>query len=207
MGFQMATLARSLGGQIANTLRAEILVGSINAGVHLQEAKLAERFGVSRGPVRDALLELSKEGFVVPKSRGCTVAESAPDSIQTLVLPIRRTLECFALGLVFDSVKDEHFRKWDEILAAMRRACLGRDEAMIVEQDIAFHRSILEMAEQPDLLAIWMTIVARIRRYFLEGCRRYSNPMDQYAEHEELVRIFRERKKAKAIKALEAHIK
>jgi DNA-binding GntR family transcriptional regulator len=144
---------------------------------------------------------------VVSKSRGCTVAESAPDSIQAFVLPIRRTIECYALGLVFDSLKEEYFQKWDEILAAMRHACIARDEPTIVEQDIAFHRSILEIAQQPDLLAIWTTIVARIRRYFLDGCRRYSDSMEQLAEHEELVRIFRERKKAKAVKALEMHIK
>lgn len=203
----MTRLARSLGGQIANTLRGEILAGNITAGAHLLESSLAARFGVSRGPVRDALLELSKEGFVVPRPRGCTVADSAPNSIQDFVLPIRRTIECYALELVFDSLRDECFRVWDEILLAMRRACMSGDEAMITEQDIAFHRSILEMSGQQDLLAIWTTIVARIRRYFLDGCRRYADPMEQYAEHEELIRVFRERNKAKAVKALEKHIK
>jgi DNA-binding GntR family transcriptional regulator len=203
----MATLARNLGGQIASTLRGEILVGSLDPGVHLQEAGLAARFGVSRGPVRDALLELSKEGFVVSRARGCVVAASAPHSVQAFVLPIRRTIECYALDLAFESLKAESFQAWDEILAVMRRACLSRDEVMIVEQDIAFHRSILTMANQPDLLAIWTTIVSRIRRYFLDGCRRYADPMEQYAEHAELVRIFREGDKTKAVKALEAHIK
>jgi len=76
----MPKLARSLGDQIANTLRGEILSGRMPEGQSLQESILAARFGVSRGPVRDAILELTKEGILTPRrSRGVTVAGSAPE--------------------------------------------------------------------------------------------------------------------------------
>lgn len=203
----MTRLARNAGGRIANTLRGLILTGSIDQRACRHETKFAARCGGSRGPVRDALLVLSKEGFVVPRSRGCTVADAAPRSIEAFVVPIRRTLECYALELVFDSLMEECFQTWDEILVTFRRACVARDETMIVEQDIALHRSIVEMSGQPDLVAIWTTIVARIRRYFSEGCRRYADPMEQYEEQVELIRVFRERDKALAVKALEEHVK
>jgi DNA-binding GntR family transcriptional regulator len=203
----MPRLARSLGDQIANTLRGEILSGRLAPGEALQEVELAARFGVSRGPVRDAILELTKEGILTPRrSRGVSVASSAPDSIQAFVLPLRRTIECYALGLFFPTVGNEHFRVWDEILEELRRACLAGDEAMIAEQDIALHRSILEMSGQHDLLAIWSTIVARIRRYFIEGCRRFDDPMIHYQQHCELIDTFRERDLNTALRALEAHI-
>ncbi len=204
---KMPKLARNLGNQIANTLRSEILSGRMPEGESLQESNLAARFGVSRGPVRDAILELTKEGILTARpSRGVAVASSAPDSIQTLVLPLRRTIECYALGLFFPTITAANFCTWDEILEDMRRACLAGDQALIVEQDIALHRSILEMSGQHDLLAIWSTIVARIRRYFIEGCRRFPDPMFHYSQHVSLIATFRERDLAKALRALESHI-
>lgn len=203
----MAKLIRNLGGQIATTLRGEILTGALAEGDVLQETILADRFGVSRGPVRDALLELAKEGMVVPgRSRGATVASSAPESIHQLVLPIRHTLEKYALEQLFKDLNDECFEVWDDLLEQMRRACVNADEAGIIETDIAIHRSILELAGQPDLLAIWTTIVNRIRRYFLRDNRRYSDPMDHYSEHVALIDAFRTRNIKIARKALTDHI-
>jgi DNA-binding GntR family transcriptional regulator len=200
-------LARSLGGQIAKSLRDDVLTGRLAEGELLQENKLAVRFGVSRGPVRDALLELTKEGVLVShRLRGVTVAGSAPQEIESFVVPLRRTIECYALALCFESLTKEDFSNWDEILEQMKRACVAQDHASIVEQDIALHRSFLERANQPDLLAIWTTIVARIRRYFIEGCRRYADPMEQYNEHIELINAFRSGDKERALAALTQHV-
>lgn len=203
----MTPLARSLGGQIANTLRTEILSGRVGEGASLLESQLASRFGTSRGPVRDALAELTKEGLLVPQSRGVAVAGSAPSSIQNLVVPIRRTIECYGLELCFAELADSDFQNWDEILEQLRRACVLQDLAALVEQDIALHRSILERSGQPDLVAIWMTIVARIRRHFMEACERYPDLMQHFVEHQELLRVFRSGDKHAALKALEAHIR
>jgi GntR family transcriptional regulator, rspAB operon transcriptional repressor len=199
-------LSRTLGGQIAATLRRDIITGQFDAGAMLREIPLAKRFGVSRGPIRDALRELAEEGMVEPLHRGMRVAAAAPDAIHEFVSPLRRTIECYALRLVFNRLDEGCFSTWERILATMRRACVAADEILVVEQDIAFHRSILELARQPDLLAIWSTIVARIRRHFIEGSRRYADPLDQYAEHVRLFEAFATRNIDNAVQALEAHI-
>ena len=200
-------MARRLGSQIASELRTDILTGRLAEGELLQETILAERFGTSRGPVRDALLELSKEGMVVARpSRGVTVAGSPPDSIQNLVLPIRRTIECHALEIVFDSLGPPDWQIWDDILEKMRRACAAQDYSGIVEQDIALHRSLIERAGQPDLVAIWTTILARVRRDFIEQCQSYADPMEHYDEHMRLIAALKSKDKAAAMRALEVHI-
>ena len=70
----MAQLTRTIREQVTNQIRDEVVAGKLPAGQPLREGHLAERFGVSRGPIRDAFLQLSQEGFLVYQAnRGVTV--------------------------------------------------------------------------------------------------------------------------------------
>ena len=89
----------------------------------------------------------------------------------------------------------------------MALACSEQDTAAAVEQDIAFHRLLLERAGQPDLLAVWSTIVARIRGHFWRvHLSRRNDPIDVRADHQQLLEKFRSGDKDLAAKALEVHI-
>ncbi len=201
-------IVRGLRSQIADRLREEILSGRRAPEERLCEAALARSFGVSRGPVREALVQLTHEGLLVAKPHcGVRVAAPVPDSILAFIVPIRRTIETHALSLIFDDLNAEDFRAWDVILGRMARACEQRDVAAAVEQDIAFHRSLLERAGQPDLLAIWSTIVARIRSHFWQVHHlRRDAPIDVQADHRQLVLIFQSGDKKASVRALKAHI-
>jgi DNA-binding GntR family transcriptional regulator len=85
---------RTVREQITDRLRDDILTGRLAEGERLQEAKLAERFGVSRGPIREVLAQLSHEGLVEAKPNcGVKVTHSDSDSVRELVVPIRRVIE------------------------------------------------------------------------------------------------------------------
>ncbi len=202
-------IVRGLRSQIADGIREDILSGRLAEGERLSEQGLAQRFGVSRGPVREALVQLTQEGLLVAKPHcGVRVAAPTPDSIRALIIPIRRTIETYALRLIFDNLNGDDFATWDRILQRMAVACQQKDVAAAVEQDIAFHRSLLERAGQPDLLAIWSTIVARIRRHFWQvHLSRQNDPIDVRADHQLLVDTFRAGDKEAAVQALEAHIR
>lgn len=58
-------MIRSVREQIADTLRAEVLAGTWDNDAPVREQSLADRFGVSRGPIRDVLMQLSQEGVLV----------------------------------------------------------------------------------------------------------------------------------------------
>jgi DNA-binding GntR family transcriptional regulator len=201
-------LVRGLRGQIVSRLRDDILSGRLAEGQHLSEAHLAGSFGVSRGTIREALVQLTDEGLLVARPNcGVRVAAPAPDSIRAVIVPIRRTIETHALRHFFDDITDDDFRAWEMILHKMEAACQEKDRAAAVEQDIAFHRSLLERAGQPDLLAVWTTIVARIRNHFWRTHLSSKNkPIDVYSDHRALVAAFRDGDKEAAVKALEVHI-
>ncbi len=201
-------LIRSTREQITDLLREDILCGRLDEGARLSEAKLAERFGVSRGPIREALAQLTQEGLLVAKPNcGVKVAPSAPDAINELIVPLRRTIETYALKSFFDDIAEADFRIWDDILHRLKRACIEKDVKGITLSDIAFHRAILVRAGQPDLLSIWQTMLARIRRHFQKSAEPFSrNYLAIYKQHQTIVDVFRTGDKAAAVKALEEHI-
>jgi DNA-binding GntR family transcriptional regulator len=197
-----------LRAQIVDRLRDDILAGRFQEGERVSELQLVKRFGVSRAPIREALVQLTHEGLLVSKPNcGVRVAPAAPNAIQELVLPIRKTIETYALKLFFDEIGPADFQAWEDILARLKAACAAGDHAAAVELDIAFHRSILERAGQADLLAIWATLVARLRSYFRTRHEvDYPNLLDLYEEHRAIVDAFRGKHREKAVAALAGNI-
>lgn len=94
--------------QIADHIRADILSGQLLEGEQVREQLLAQRFGVSLGPIRDVLLQLTQEGLLISK-RNCGVRVGpAPDEwIQSLVVDLRQRIEIFALRKVLKALDYE----------------------------------------------------------------------------------------------------
>jgi len=200
-------LVRGLREQIVEHLRDEILYGQLAEGEPLVETKLADRFGVSRGPIREALIQLTNEGVAVSKVNcGTRVAEAAPDFICDFLVPLRKQIEAFALRHYFDGLCEQDFRNWNQILEEMKAACQAGNLIAVAEQDILFHRSIVERAGFPDLLTVWATMVVRIRKHFREAHRLYDDIMDVYVEHAAIVASFRSGDVDIAVRALEGNI-
>jgi len=202
-----STLIRGLREQIAERLREDVFAGRLPEGTPLRETELSQRFGVSRGPVREALQQLTHEGVLIAEpNRGVRVAPSAPDSVRELVVPIRRTIETFALRSFFCDISEADFATWESILGRLKEACKERDYAGIAEQDLALHRSLLDRAGQPDLVAIGSVLVTRVRHHFRLGHLTYDDPMEIYTEHRGLIDTFRRGDLEAAVKALEENI-
>ena len=202
-----ATLVFGLRQQIVDRLRDDVLCGRFREGQRLSEQDLVDRFGVSRTPIREALAQLCHEGLLEAKPNcGVRVASRPPNEIRALIVPIRRTLETFALQMIFDDLGEDDFQQWDEILLRLKHACQKRDYDATAEHDIAFHRSIVRRTGQKDLEAIWSAMVARVRSHFWNSHRQYEDLMDVYHEHLQIVEAFRQGDKAQAIEALAGSI-
>jgi DNA-binding GntR family transcriptional regulator len=189
-------------------IREDLLCGRIPSGSRLSESKLTGRFGVSRGMIREALAQLTSEGLLVAKPNcGVTVAPPPGDGIRDFIVPVRRAAETYALKLIFEKLNEHDFEAWDEVLFRMERACRDSDEETIVLTDIAFHRSIIARAGDPDLLAIWKVILVRVRGHFREEVHRERATLMSICDrHRRLVDTLRSGDKKAAIKALGKHI-
>ena len=196
--------------QITDRLREDVFAGRLPAGERVSEASLAGRFGVSRGPIREALSLLTSEGlFVAKQNCGVKVAQPASEAIRNLILPIRRTLEVYAFTQIFDSLDETDFKHWEDLLFQMERCCRQGDWQQLPQLDVEFHRYVLERAGSRDLLEIWQTIVTRLRAHFWDTVKSHDSRKDLlrlHAHHAELLAAFRKGPRSSAIKALERHI-
>lgn len=205
----MATtdLVRGLRDQLVNNLRSDVLSGFYKPGDAIRQEEVVARYQVSRTPVREALIELENEGLLVRlPNRGTRVAQQVPDSIHELLIPIRRIVETYALRICFSNLTEKDFANWDEILERMKLACEASDYAALVQEDIAFHRYLVERAGEPSLLKIWSTIVGQMRDYFLRSHKEYKDLMSVYREHAAIAKTFQQGDEQAAIEYLASRI-
>jgi DNA-binding GntR family transcriptional regulator len=195
-------LYRTLTQQIADQIRAEVLSGHLPVGTPLREKALADRFGVSRGPIRDSLLQLTHEGLLVSKPNcGVMVGRNLCERIQPLVVTLRRQIETHALGMLFQDNVDV-LAALEETCAQLRIACEAEDMPAVVQHDMAFHRCLVERQGDEEMVAIWLPIVVRMMLHYT----RHKELMDSYHEHVAIVDAIRKGQVKKAIRALEKNI-
>jgi DNA-binding GntR family transcriptional regulator len=202
-----AGFVRGLRGQLVESLRADVLTGRYREGDAIRQEEVVARYQVSRTPVREALIELEKEGLLVRiPNCGMRVARQAPDSVHEFLIPLRRVIETYALRLCYASLNEDDFRGWDAILERMRKACELRDCVEIGEADIAFHRFLVHRAGEPAVMKIWESIVGQVRAYFLRYHLNYKDLMIIYREHAAIVDTFRRGDEQASIEFLASRI-
>lgn len=198
-----APVFRTIREQVADRIRADVLSGRLLEGTSLREQSLARQYGVSRAPIRDALLQLTQEGLLVAKPNcGVKIASPSGEEIQPLVVKLRRKIELFALRKVFSKFTDADIDRLDETVQRLKSACENEDLASVVQHDMALHRYILEATGNTDLLAMWLPIVSRMFLHY----SRHRNMMESYREHVAIVDAIRKKDRKAAIDALMANI-
>jgi GntR family transcriptional regulator, gluconate operon transcriptional repressor len=146
---------KQLWESIADMLRDEILDGRLPAGARLVETELAERFGVSRGPVRDALAELARAGLAVDLPRRGTFVSSLTEADLEEVYVIRRAIEEAAVRLAIARATDGDVAEMQAALDEVERAYAGGDLAAAWDADMAFHRIYCRLSGNGRLLALF----------------------------------------------------
>jgi DNA-binding GntR family transcriptional regulator len=203
------TVTRSLREQIADDVRSDVLCARIHPGARLSEMELAKRFGTSRGPIREALSQLVSEGLLIAKRNcGVTVAPPPPNGVRDLIIPIRRTVESYALRSYFDELTAHDFRVWEDIIQKMHQASRADQVPELVALDLEFHRALISRTGQPELLALWQSVVAQVRGHFGEKVLlRYRDQLDAVVQHHrKLIAVFRKGNCKAAVAELKKHI-
>lgn len=131
---------------ILDGLRSEILSGALQPGSELHQASIAERFGASRIPVRDALASLAGERLVtVRPNRGARVVSLSPREIGE-VFELRIMLECNCVRTAAAVASAEQV---DEVQYQLRRSSLEAGRAGWSNGDRAFHEALYQPAQKP----------------------------------------------------------
>lgn len=191
---------------VFNTLRQAILRGELQPGERLLEIHLADKLGVSRTPIREAIRKLELEGLVlmIPR-KGAVVAEITEKSLRD-VLEVRRALEELAMKLACEKILDEEIEELKVAAKEFEDALKTGDVTVYAEADVKFHDIIYRTTDNQRLIQLLYNLREQMYRYRVEYLKRDDSHDTLLAEHQYIIETLEKRNADEAIKAICAHI-
>jgi DNA-binding GntR family transcriptional regulator len=187
--FELAPLTdrQSLREQVANVLRAAIVAGQMRPGVLYSVPTLAERLGVSATPVREAMLDLAKEGLVEPvRNKGFRVTELSDKDLDDIT-ELRALIEVPTVTHLATSITDADVAGLRPLAQAIVDSAAEGDVIRYLDADRQFHLELLALAGNPRLVNTVRVLRAQTRLYGLDLLAAQDRLVASAAEHHELL--------------------
>lgn len=191
---------------VFNTLRKAILTGQLKPGDRLMEVHLANRLGVSRTPIREAIHKLEQEGLVtmIPR-RGAEVARITERSLQD-VLEVRRALDALSVELACERITEEQIAELADACERFEQATHSGDTAAVAKADVAYHDIIVKATCNRRLQQLVNNLAEQMYRYRFVYLKDISQHELLVKEHREILQYIRKRDEQGAARAARKHI-
>ena len=191
---------------VFNTLRQGILRGDLKPGERLMEIHLANKLGVSRTPIREAIRKLELEGLVtmIPR-KGAEVSRISKQDLRD-VLEVRMSLDTLAVNLACERITEEELETLRLAEKDFERELSSKDATAIAQADVRFHDIILTASKNRRLTQMVNNLAEQAYRYRLEYIKDESNHQRLVDEHRQITKCIEENKPDEAMKAIETHI-
>ncbi|GAB1392141.1 GntR family transcriptional regulator [Rhodocyclaceae bacterium] len=198
--------APALYEQVAERLRTRIYAHELPPGAWIDEQSIADEFGISRTPMREALKVLASEGLVILKPRrGCYVAEMSERDIDE-IFPVLALLEGRVAEEATRRLTSADFSRLEVIHADLERYGAANDADKFFEANQAFHNALQQLAGNR-----WLSQLIDDTRKFLKLTRRDSLRLDgrieqSLAEHRAIMAALKDRNAGAAARQMHDHI-
>lgn len=178
---------------VVHRLRHLILSRQLRPGERLVQRDLAEQFGVSRTPVREALHRLASDGLVtIAPHKGATVAKFLLSDLED-IYSVRIALEGYAANLAARHITDEELRTLDRLLEEMERAFQAEDRGRLLEVNRRFDTTIYSASRQSrlcELIVKHIELADLYRRLYFSLGKLSAHTV---AEHREILAALQRR--------------
>jgi len=171
---QKKRISPSIREKVYEHLKSAILSGRYTPGEKLAEEHLAERLGVSRTPVREALHKLESEGLIkLRMKRGFIASRDSKEEVEDL-LELRAVLEGYALRLISEKISEETLDRLNGLIDRAEEALKSNRTDEVFKWNTQFHDSLHELISEKHRL---YPLIVNIRKYVLRYRRdTLSNP-------------------------------
>lgn len=191
---------------VFQTLRQAILKGEIRPGERLMEVQLANKLGVSRTPIREAIRKLELEGLVtmVPR-KGAEVAQITEKNLKD-VLEVRRALEELAVRIACDRISAAQLEQLKNAAVEFQQSLSKKDVTAIAEADVHFHDVIYMATDNQRLIHILNNLREQMYRFRVEYLKKRDFHSRLVKEHGEIIEAMENRDREQAAKCIIEHI-
>jgi DNA-binding GntR family transcriptional regulator len=180
----------SLREKVTNDLREAILTGMIQPGQRIKEMEIADQMGISRGPIREAIRQLEREGLLISYPyKETVVADLNVDEVQQILLPIRSHIETFVLKQYIGKMDTAFFDRLQAIINEMEAVMNSGKNSKLVDLDVLFHETIIDLAIERTVSITWHSIVNQIRLHFSKNLKFQFDHI--VSDHQALLESFK----------------
>lgn len=191
---------------VFNTLRKAILRGELKPGERLMEIQLANKLGVSRTPIREAIRKLELEGLVlmIPR-KGAEVAQITEKNMQD-VLEVRKALEELSVQLACERITPEQVEEMKMAAEAFRKVLKSGDVTKIAEADVKFHDIIFAATNNQRLITLLNNLREQMYRFRVEYLKQKECYPQLLEEHDKLIALISGGEVEEACELMGCHI-
>lgn len=192
---------KTLRQEVVDEIRQKILGGEFKPGDRMKENEIAELFGVSRGPVREALRQIEQEGLVrYERNVGCSVAAVTEQDIYEVCL-LRATLEILAVRLNKGNFSAESLQQMRESLERMK--ALEDDLYQLAQEDNYFHSRIIEQTGFRKIEHVWKSM--NVNNFAIFCAIDKQSVKDSYQRHLDLFTCYEQGDAEAMVEELKRH--
>ena len=177
--------------EVYSTLLAWIMEGELRPGEKLLDKELAEKMGVSRTPVREALRRLEDKGLVESSANRWTRVADISIAEPEMIYPVIWTLEELAIGEASGSMTEADFEKMETANTLLKKALADGDPVGASRADAQFHEVYIQRTANPFLINILQDLKIRYRRVEVTYFEGSSLATDSVEEHRQILEALR----------------
>lgn len=186
-------------------LRKWIVTGKLQPGTQLRDQDLSDTLGISRTPIREALLRLENDGLVVTKANRWTLVSPVDLNEAENIYPIVWTLEGLAIQQAFPhfTAKDiEELEQYNEIL---NKTIETGDQFEKLQADNEFHNKIIQLSNNLELPKLLCSLKLRIQRIEIHYFSKIERMHASYTEHQHIIDLIKKQELDLAIEAIKSN--
>lgn len=181
----------NLTAQITESVRRSILNAEYQLGEALSEARLAEKYGVSRTPVREALTELQRQGLIVIRQQSGSFVFMPSEEDVAELCEFRRMLEIAALRLAHARRPAEALAQMRESIAVMTHSLETNNQMVYAGADSAFHQAAVDNCANKYLIESYKLVSGRLEALRSHNLTNWQNLRNKITvEHRAIVAAF-----------------
>lgn len=204
--FDRPQITKTISQSIYNYLKEAIITNKLKADQRIVKKDIAKMFGVSTTPVREALLRLAAEGYLLIDSHRKTIVKKASIEEMKDILQVMAELDPICIGYVAENIQPEYLHQLKELTEQMERAGKSKDMEKYLEINTTIHQKIWDILPNKVMQRTIEFVHAQLMRYLHSRITALQEPAvlgQSIKQHKNLLRAFEDKDK----KALESLIK
>ncbi len=192
--------------RVYKQIKSAILYGQISNNEIFTEVQLAESLNTSRTPVREALLDLTKEGLVVTIPRKGLAVRKVTDHELEQIFLLRTSIEGEVIKKATRMIADEQVEGLEQLCLEQEKAMKDNDDLRFISLDQEFHASIMKISNYDLIEQLLLNLHDLTRLIGLQVIKRHNRMDDVLFEHRQIIKALKEKDENLASKYMIEHL-